>query len=104
MKSSKDQKSQTRELFSDSITEASISTTKLPRDLARSDGAVSRKAYLDRRAVKFINVPVGGKFLLNSFLWEKTDPGNARCLGNSATWEILPETYVFEVEDNEVWE
>lgn len=100
----KDQKPQTHELFSDSISEASISTTSLRRDSTRKDGAVCAKAYLDRRAVKFVNVPVGGRFLLNSFLWEKVDSGNAKCLGNSAKWEILPETYVFEVEDNEVWE
>lgn len=64
----------TRELFSDDATQAETQTTRLPATAeTRPQEQRGTPPYLERRPVKFINIPVGGFFVLNGDSWQKID-------------------------------
>lgn len=93
----------TRELFSDSISHAETQTTNPPRPVV-----TGTPPYLDRRPVKFINVRVGSRFLLNGGTWKKIDYDQATNfipMGDreiaGATCRILPADLVFVLSEPE---
>lgn len=100
-------KAPTRELFSDDVTQAETQTTRAPEPEKRHAGT---HPYLDRRPVKFINVPVGGFFILNGDSWQKIDsnrgqhfikiPGHEAAISGGIA-NFSPGDYVFLIDTTE---
>lgn len=96
-------KAPTRELFSDDVTQAETQTTRAPEPEKRHAGT---PPYLERRPVKFINVPVWGRFLLNNTTWVKVTPDHGEyvirsgCNISPQREKIDPATLVFPLEDS----
>lgn len=93
-----------RELFSDSISHAETQTTS-PTAAATEN---EKPIYLRQRPVKFINVRIGAKFILNGGTWEKIDSSKATHLipvrdrdipVRGATLAFAPGDFVFLQEE-----
>lgn len=101
MNNTEDKRPHRREMFADDLSTAeTITTGQSEFPSKRKDGTVIiGKAYLNTNAVKFINIPVGTRFLLNGLYWRKISNSTAKCVTNKATWDIDPATFVFVSSD-----